>query len=82
MTGRLMRQPGQRRQMGHAGMAAPPWVVALAVWLAIGAMARGDDVVRAAGIRYLGKIVQMTSQEVTVATAVKNETIPVKRISA
>jgi tetratricopeptide (TPR) repeat protein len=54
----------------------------LAAWLAACATAGAQDVIRAAKVRYSGKIVQMTAQEVTIATAVRNETIPVNQIDS
>jgi tetratricopeptide (TPR) repeat protein len=57
-------------------------LLAIAIWLAAATAARGDDAIRAAGLRHVGRIVQMTAQEVTLVTSVKNETIPVNQIES
>ena len=69
-----------RRRIRKSSVATQPWALVLAAWLAAGSTVWAADVVKTGKTRYSGKLVQMNSLEVTIATALKNETIPVNQI--
>jgi tetratricopeptide (TPR) repeat protein len=56
--------------------------LAAAAWLAACATAGADDIVKTARSQYKGKVVQMTSLDVTIATAASNEKVPVNQIQS
>jgi tetratricopeptide (TPR) repeat protein len=74
------KRPGNQSGLENRRWDGRPWALGLAAWLAAGATIWAADVVKTAQTRYSGRLVQMTSLEVTIATAVKNETIPVNQI--
>ena len=56
--------------------------LAAAIGLLLGASAWAEDAVKTSTTRYLGKVVDMTTLDVTIATAVKNEKVPVNVIES
>ena len=70
----------ERLRITRSSVATRRWTLAIAAWLAAGSTIWAADVIKTAKTRYSGKLVQMTSLEVTIATAVKNETVPVNQI--